>query len=179
MNKILTIIKKILTVVVFLPLPIVVFIMVTSNTSLVANIRSMVVLSGSMQPVMPLGSLVFVKKADSYNISDVISFTNKNNTIVTHRIIEKVDNSFRVKGDANNSPDTELVDGNSIIGKEVFMIPLVGYFIHFLKTPKGFLVFIIIPAVIYIFLELFSIKKEIDKEVEKRVTARLNKQHET
>ena len=104
------------------------------------------VVSGSMEPEIPVGSLVYVKEIDPFKLKsrDVISYLVSENTIVTHRVTEIVPDPedpsvirFRTKGDANDVEDAGLVHGKNIIGKVRFHIPLLGYVAHFLHTPLG------------------------------------------
>ncbi len=71
------IISLILQSLIFFLLLSAVFILITSKTALVKGIRSFVVVSGSMQPAIKVGSIVFVKPAGSYQLGDVIAFDNK------------------------------------------------------------------------------------------------------
>ena len=82
------------------------------------GLRTYVVLSGSMEPAYPTGSLIYVKEVDVHQLKekDVITFMIDEDTIATHRIIEVLvdeeDSSvvrFRTQGDANDSPDGSLV----------------------------------------------------------------------
>lgn len=151
--------------------------LVTSRTDFLSGIRSFVVVSGSMQPSIKVGSIVFVKKAPQYELGDIVAFTNNANQTVTHRIIavnEKSDGIFyQLKGDANNTPDREEVLAKSIIGRELLTVPLVGKFSARLRSPPGFLGLIILPALIFIILELRNIKIELEKEIEKKVLRKI------
>jgi len=161
-----------LKIIVFVLLPIVVFTLVTSKTSLLGGFRSFVVLTGSMQPTISAGSLLYTQSQPSYQKGDIIAFQ-KENVVVTHRIVEATSSGFITKGDANNAPDTEPVQQASILGKSVLAIPYVGQFILFLKTLPGFLIFIILPALIFIALEFKTIKKELEKDIEKKILKKL------
>ena len=71
------------------------------------------VVSGSMQPALPLGSLVVVvpRDADAVRIGDVITFSPPGDDMrtVTHRVVDVQgtggDVSVRTRGDANQVPD--------------------------------------------------------------------------
>ena len=104
------------------------------------------VLSGSMEPSYPVGSLVYVKQVDpaELKIRDVITYNVNRNTIVTHRIIEIVPDEnnpntvrYRTKGDANENADTSLVSAGSIIGKVAFCIPYLGDIASYIQSPPG------------------------------------------
>lgn len=157
---------------VFLLIPLV-FVLITSRTGALGGMRSLVVLTGSMEPTYPVGSVVVTRPQAGYFPGEAISFKNASGLIVTHRIIEKIGKSdgflFRVKGDANSRQDQELVSQNQILGKAVFDIPYLGRGIVSLKDPKIFALLVIIPSVAFIVLEIFSIKNELEKGIEKKV----------
>src|SRR3989338_6822266 len=91
-----------------------VFILITSKTAVLGGLRSFVVVSGSMQPEIYKGSVVFSFKLPTYKSGNIISYLNPAGLVVTHRIIEKVSlpegNFYLSKGDANNTPDGDPVD---------------------------------------------------------------------
>ncbi|MEN9406934.1 MAG: type signal peptidase signal peptidase endoplasmic reticulum-type [Candidatus Parcubacteria bacterium] len=130
-----------------------------------------------MEPQIPVGSIVYTQSTRTYAKGDVISFVNSKDQTVTHRVtsVTKKDNvtSYKTKGDANNTEDSEIVQSGSVLGKVIFQVPYVGRFIGFIKTPLGFGVVIILPVLLFILGELWNIKKEIEKEVEKRVLSRI------
>lgn len=138
----------------------------------------MVVLSGSMQPSIPIGSVVFVRSNKSYEVGDVIAFQNKAEQTVTHRIVEKTTEGqevfYQVKGDANNTPDPDLVSEKDVLGKEIFMVPFIGRFVSFLRTLPGFLGLIIIPCLVFIGIEVWNIRKELEKEIRKKLKKEMN-----
>lgn len=166
-----------LTLLILAVMPLAVFTLLTSNTALVGGIRSMVVLSGSMEPSIQTGAVVYVQPSASYNTGDIITFNTESGMTVTHRIVseELGDNGmvYTTKGDANNSIDTELVSQSQITGKALFSVPYLGFAINFLKTPQGLFLAIILPTLIFVSLELWAIKKEIEKNVERKVMQRM------
>ena len=104
------------------------------------------VISGSMEPEYPVGSLIYVKKvgAKDLKVDDVITYVIGGDTVVTHRIIEVIpdeDNPtvvrYKTKGDANKDADGSLVHINNVLGKAVFKIPLLGYVTHYVQNPPG------------------------------------------
>lgn len=146
-------------------------ILFTSKMENPLGLRSYVVLTGSMKPALDEGSIIFVKKQDNYVPDDVVSFK-QGNVVITHRIVEfgLKDGKpvFRTKGDANNKSDDALLNKDMILGKQIFSIPYVGKLVFFIKTLPGFLTLVIFPAFLYIAMEMYSIKNEIEKEVSKK-----------
>lgn len=127
------------------------------------NYKIMTVLSGSMEPSIPTGSLVVVRPEKTYQKGEVISFKNPLDlkSIVTHRIykLSLLEGSYVTKGDANKVPDLSEVRKGNILGKVTYSVPYVGYFAEFTKTKNG-LVLIVMVTTLIIYNELSNIKKE-------------------
>ena len=93
--------------------------------------KSFAVISGSMEPNIHVGSIVYAKEADfnDLKVDDIISYQLSSDTMVTHRIVS-IDNEKQTvvtKGDANDVEDSAPVSKENIIGKVAFSIPLLGY----------------------------------------------------
>ena len=107
------------------------------------------VLTGSMEPAIPVGSIVITKEQSSYEIEDIISFQEEG-AIITHRIISIDRERYITKGDANNVADTEEVQQKQILGKVILTIPLLGYLVMWLMSPFGIISLFIIIGIWYI-----------------------------
>jgi len=125
------------------------------------GVTSMIVLSGSMSGDAPdhieVGDLIITKSVDpeTLKVGDVITYMEQGTTAVTHRIIGvNDDGSFKTKGDANNAEDREPVLPEKIVGKYIFRIPKLGDIAMFAQTPFGMMVFIGIPLLAYILLDM-------------------------
>lgn len=166
-----------LKILLFVILPFVVITLLTAQTDLIRGYKSFVVLTGSMEPNIPVGSIVYTQKTAGYGKGDIISFTNEKSQTITHRVtdVSKKEGviNYKTKGDANNVSDTESVPATNVVGKVIFQVPFVGKLIGFIKTPVGFGLIIILPTLLFILGELWNIKKEIEKDVEKKVLARV------
>lgn len=131
------------------------------------GLSTYVVLSGSMSPAFNAGDVVVVNKSATYGMNDIITFNDPNipGKIITHRIIKSENKNnqqiFTTKGDANNTEDKLSIPSTSVLGKVLFAVPKLGYFVNFSKTIPGFLLFIILPGVIIIISELLSLVKYI------------------
>lgn len=106
-----------------------------------------VVVSGSMEPEISVNDLIIVRKHDSYEVGDIISFESNNGSVVTHRIIAKTDTTYTTKGDANNTSDTPVSE-TAVIGKVAAIIPFLGIVIQFLRTPMGMLCLVLLGLLI-------------------------------
>lgn len=145
------------------------FLLVVSVLPITGNYKVMTVLSGSMEPEIKTGSIVVVKPADNYKIGDIITFgeISKTKTPTTHRIFEmKVEGSepiYITKGDTNNAPDQKEIKAKEIIGKVLFSVPYAGYAVDTAKKPFGFMLIIVVPALLIIIDEGKKIYREIKK----------------
>lgn len=130
--------------------------------------KSMIVLSGSMEPTIMKGDLIIVKKANSNYLKakDIIAFRNKDKTITSHRIIkvDKIDSKlyFKTKGDNNNTMDEDVVVAKDIEGIYVSRIPELGNFLMYIQTIQGFI------TVTMFLLLIFSIYYFISSKIEKK-----------
>lgn len=104
------------------------------------------VLSGSMEPEYPVGSLVYVREVDTSTLElrDVITFKLSEETTATHRIIDIIPDEndpqnvrYQTKGDNNDIIDGTLVEPENVIGKVIFKLPYMGYLAMFLGTKQG------------------------------------------
>jgi signal peptidase len=128
------------------------------------------VVSGSMKPQISVGSAIVVNKATDYFVNDIISFKQENK-IITHRIIY-AGKYYLTKGDANNVIDKFEINKSQILGKVVFIIPVVGYIQESSKTIWGLIGFIYFPALLIIIVESRLIIKEFGKLRSGRINIR-------
>lgn len=125
------------------------------------------VLSGSMEPNIHVGAVIYGKEADVSELQtgDIITYQVGNGTIVTHRIvsIDEESQSVITKGDANETEDASPVAFSNIVAKYAFDIPYLGYISIYAKTPLGIAVIcgVLIVMVLLRFLpEIFSGEEE-------------------
>lgn len=165
-----------LTVFLFGALPLVIFTLITSKTGVIMGVRSFTVLSGSMEPTLPVGSIIYTLRQRSYDLGDVIS-VNMGGTTLTHRITQTIQKNgqvyYQLKGDANKNADAKLVEDFEVVGKQVVAIPFVGRAAAFLRTPIGFVSLVVLPALLLVGFELWTIKKELEIQIEKKVRTEL------
>lgn len=115
------------------------------------------VLSGSMEPQFPVGSIIYVQPVDAQTIQpgDAVTFTRASGQVATHQAYE-VDaqaQQIRTQGIANINPDgsimhdAEPVSFSQVIGVPVACIPLLGYINAFVTSPVGAFVVIAVAVV--------------------------------
>ena len=160
-----------LQTIILITLPMIVFTAITSKFDVFGHIRSFTVVTGSMEPVIHVGSLVFTYPQQSYTKGEIITF-HRNNITVTHRVVDVIKKgnsiSYQTKGDANNTSDPDLVPSSKVIGRVENIVPYVGRLSAFIRTAPGFVLFILVPTLFIVLSELWNIKKEIEKNVEKK-----------
>jgi len=143
--------------------------LIVSIFPITGNYKVMIVQSGSMEPTIKTGSVVVIKPALSYEVGDVITFgpTPKGKIPTTHRIVtEDIKNSmetYTTKGDSNDSADLKEVLQKDVLGKVYVSVPFIGYALAAAKEPVGFLILIIVPALIILFDEGKKIFTELKK----------------
>jgi signal peptidase len=76
--------------------------------------------------------------------------------------------TFQTKGDNNEEPDRNAVTSANLIGQVRFHIPLVGYILHFIKQPLGYVLLICLPAIVIILVEMKNIREQINLSNRKR-----------
>ena len=94
------------------------------------------VLTGSMRPAYPPGTLVVVKPTDpdGIRVGDVVTYQLESgqSAVATHRVTGITHNlagetRFTMQGDANESADAEPVRPVQVRGKLWYSVPYVGY----------------------------------------------------
>lgn len=133
------------------------------------NFKLLAVMSGSMEPTIHTGSLAVIKPASDYRINDIVTFkktsTSSDAETTTHKIqsISEINGAkvYTMKGDANNTADSQTVTEDQIVGKYRFSIALLGYLLKYLKTLPGLILIIVIPATVIIYEEARKIGREL------------------
>lgn len=134
---------------------------------LLVNIKTYVVTSGSMKPLYPVGSVIYVKNIDPNTIkkNDIITFY-KNGSVATHQVyeIDRQNQEFKTQGINNKDEngniihDAEPVKFSSLIGKPVFCIPYLGYIVSLIKEPPGIYI-VIIVTILMLFINYILEKR--------------------
>jgi len=164
-----------LTVILFITIPVVALTLISSRVQ-IFGIQSFVVMSGSMEPSIPTGSVIYTLRLPQYRAGDVIAYKS-GKVNVTHRVVNVSKNEsgvyYQTRGDANDDPDSKLVASRDVLGANMYTIWNLGKLIMALKTVQGFLIFLIVPSLIFIGFEFWNIKREFEKEIRKKVLASL------
>jgi signal peptidase len=114
------------------------------------------VLSGSMEPTLPVGSVIVAVPAqgNELNKGDIITVANPQHQgmLVTHRIVAveagPQGRVFKTKGDANQEPDSWIVPASGGGWRYAFAIPYLGYVLSALQSGFGRLVLLVVPTLL-------------------------------
>ncbi len=101
-------------------------------------IYPIVILTGSMEPVIKAGDLVLIKRIadEEPKVGEIIQFR-RNGVNVCHRIVdiaeEEKQKRYITKGDNNAKEDSDWVKPEDVKGKMVYVIPKIGRLALFLR----------------------------------------------
>lgn len=138
-----------------------------------------VVLTGSMEEVIPKGSLVITRSADpsELQVGDDITFMVSESTTVTHRIIEieeeyltTGERAFYTQGVMNSEPDAAPVAAVNVVGKVIWHNQILGTIISYGQDNWPLLIFFI--AVFLVFIKLVEIILRKDEPKEQNLTTK-------
>jgi signal peptidase I len=113
------------------------------------------VLSGSMSPTYPVGSLLVVGQIDASDVRAGMPLVFEDplepGRVVTHRVVGPVPDdsaAFRTRGDANAAVDPAAVPARNVRGKVLWSVYGLGAALDWLRWPNGFVLLVGLPAVI-------------------------------
>lgn len=127
--------------------------------------KPLVVISGSMEPTLKVGSLLYYHEKDinEFKENEILVYRAKKHTI-SHRIVEKLDYGFITKGDANATNDSIIVNNNQILGQGTeWCIPYLGLYGDFIYTHKYILFITVSLLIVDLGYDIYRKKKQ--KEV--------------
>ena len=124
----------------------------------------LIVTSGSMAPMFNAGDAVTVEHPhpSQLRVSDVITFrTSAGGKTTTHRIRQlkpRPEGLFlQTKGDANATPDPNLVAASNVIGVMTGSIPYLGYWLGFFQSQMGKMLILGTPLLLIMLAQVISI----------------------
>lgn len=142
------------------------------------GIKTYVIISGSMEPNINIGDIVITKdEVNDLQIGDIISYR-KGHSVITHRISqvnnnEKGEQTYKTKGDNNNTEDSEEISNEDIEGKVVKIIPKIGKISLVLQNK---MIIIIILIILYMYISRnYKKNKRLNLRHLKRVEYEKNK----
>lgn len=128
------------------------------------------IVSPSMTPNLNVYDVILdvkVKKPTDIKVGDIITFVSTSaiskGYTVTHRVIALVETEngieYKTQGDNNMSPDATTVQFKNVLGKVVLKIPQLGKIQYFLSSAHGWLIIVVIPAILIIMSDIYKILK--------------------
>ena len=135
-----------------------------------------VILSGSMEEELPVGSLIMTEKVDpsTLKVGDIISFVSIDDAfkdeIVTHKIRSigqhEGELAFETYGIATGASDSAPALASKVLGKHQLTIPELGRAVIFIQGERGFLIIIIIPLAILFVIQIIKLIKALTAKVD-------------
>lgn len=172
-------VSMLLTAVLILTMVLVVNSKMSEGNSTILGYQINSVLSGSMEPGIKTGSVIFVKTGGDttrFQEGDIVTFLTEEEVLVTHRI-EEVNGegqTYITKGDANDGVDREPVLAENIVGEYTGVtVPYAGYVVSFANTKEGAALLLILPGVLlmlYAFLTIWQTVRMLDKTRKETLT---------
>ena len=141
-----------------------------------AGVQTYIVVSGSMEPAIPVGSLVYSRETEPQTLEpgDVIVFystdaaessggsTDGSAVPITHRVVENHidEGEIITKGDANAAEDLFPASYANVEGKVVLHIPKLGYLAAPVATMGGKIAVMMVIVAGYLLTEVGSRMKK-------------------
>lgn len=171
-NKILTVLKVVLTVLVLSICLIIIVQKVTNNKFTIGGISIYTIASNSMSPYFEIGDMLLAKSVDSNSLQvgdDIVYQGEKGSVsgkIITHRLI-KVDNDndiFVTKG-INNTAEDPSIESRQIYGLVIYKFKFLSFLSKLLMNDYIFYFIVFVPFTVLIFFDIVGIIKD-KKELE-------------
>ena len=116
----------------------------------------MVVTTASMEPTINVGDLIYVQgiAPSDIKVGDIITFKPPKDyikgTLITHRVVDITYDTneiyFKTKGDNNPTVDPWVVESGDVVGIQTAILPNIGSFFLWIRTPAGIVTLITILA---------------------------------
>lgn len=138
------------------------------------GVKPVIVLTGSMEPVLMTGGLAFLAPLPAgedptveLQVGDIITFRSPKSpkNQISHRIIGIVDSpegrAFKTKGDNSQQPDPFDVPAENVVGTIDFHLPYLGWIADWMRHRESFYVLVGIPVAIVVIAESQKIVREL------------------
>lgn len=137
-----------------------------------------IVQTGSMEPNVPVGTLIIIHEEESYAVGDVVTYIDYRDWSITHRVISVTGDAgqyITTQGDANNVADP-VFEKTAIVGRMVYMIEGVGSVVEWVQQPIviGSIALLLIVCIVWDgvvrqkkrreLMRMFSVSKKTDLE---------------
>jgi signal peptidase I len=131
----------------------------------------------SMEPNYHTGDLVIVRKAETYQVGDVITYRDAEmGAYVIHRIIGIEQGQFIIKGDNNSWIDAYQPTVDEIVGKQWVYAPKAGIAMQWLRKPINLSLTIVLLGGVFMSSMISSLQKaKKEKIVHRSISAECSK----
>ncbi len=136
--------------------------------------QSYAVMTGSMDPQIPIGSLAYIDTKASFEEiieGDVIAYkiNETSDNVCMHRVtgFDWEKEGLITKGDANEYTDLIPIESNSYKGKEVGCIPCLGFIVDQLANAKALVISIIVSTFCACITSAAFVSSKAEKENQK------------
>ena len=105
-----------------------------------SGLRPGVIMSGSMEPVLPVHSMIVIRSGGGPFVPGkiIVFHEPRRDLYVAHRVTERLEAEegvfYITKGDANPREDPYPVPEKAVVGEVVLILPYTGKIIHWLQT---------------------------------------------
>lgn len=127
--------------------------LIQNNKFFVFDIKSVIIISESMEPTLCVGDIIFVENTGDYSIGDIITFEGNGKRLITHRIVEVFEgnrgNVYKTKGDNNAENDWGSIYEYNIIGEIKGKTSLIRNVFQII-TNKFVIIFVVLFYIIYL-----------------------------
>ena len=140
-----------------------------------AGLTPYAVLSGSMEPEYPVGSLIYVKDADpsSVEVGQAITFRQGSGTLVTHQVyeIDSEQQLFYTQGIANVDSSGEIMHDAAptpwsfLVGQPIACVPYLGYVNDWITHAPG--IYVVVAISVALELRRLTLEKRRAEELER------------
>lgn len=138
------------------------------------------VVTGSMEPEIPVGALIISRETDitEIEVGDIVNFRSKESgmlgVVITHRVTQRYEDSegkifLETKGDANRYADGYLVEQANLIGQTVYYTKegnVIASILSLLTDKVGFMACIVLPCLLIGMLTMRDCVKSLREEIE-------------
>ena len=121
----------------------------------IAGYSGMIVLTSSMQDVIPKGSFILTKSVDpeTLQVGDDITFMVDEKTTMTHRIVDIAHQgngalTFQTKGTNNQTADRDVVYSTNVVGVVIYHSLVLGKIAQWVKDNWPLLMFLLVVVAV-------------------------------
>lgn len=132
------------------------------------GIKPSIVMTGSMEPTVPTGSIAWVDEnftEDDLEVGIIAVYEPKQGVEVMHRIVDIDGDTYTFQGDNNNSPDLAEPTAENVEGVYLFHVPEVGKTFSWFMDNKIPILLFLAGANLAVYVVSTLLVRRADKEI--------------